>query len=105
MKAIIPIFLTLALAAANPARAADFFGVPDKTLVPKPVATPVPAPATPAPATPAPATPAPMRGPATPAPISAAPADETPPTLLPDAAQLKTPSVGGAKDEIGRAHV
>ena len=45
MKAIIPIFLALALAAASPARAADFFGVPDKTVVPKPVATPVPAPA------------------------------------------------------------
>ena len=93
MKAIIPIFLALALAAASPARAADFFGVPDKTVVPKPVATPVPAPATPAPATPAP-----TRGPATPAPITAAPVDETPPTLIPDAMQLKTPAVGGAKD-------
>ena len=98
MKAIIPIFLTLALAAASPSRAADFFGVPEKTVVPKPVATPVPAPATPAPATPAPATPTPPRGPNSPAPITGAPADETPPTLIPDAAQLKTPAVGGAKD-------
>ena len=106
MKAIIPIFLALVLAARSTSGAADFFGVPDKTIVPKPAATTpapaTPAPATPAPATPAPATPAPARGPATPVPITGAPADEAPPTLLPDGAFLKTPSIGGASD-AGRA--
>ena len=92
MKAIIPIFLALVLAARSPSGAADFFGIPDKTIVPKPAAT------TPAPATPAPATPAPARSPATPVPITGAPADETPPALLPDGAFLKTPSIGGGGD-------
>ena len=98
MKPLFPILLALLLAARGPAGAADFFGVPDKTIVPKP-APATPAPATPAPATPAP--PAPVRGPATPVPITGAPADEAPPTLLPDGLHLKTPSVGGAK-ETGR---
>ena len=92
MKAIIPIFLALALAAQGTAGAADFFGVPEKTIVPKP------APATPAPATPAAATPAPTRGPVAPVAITGAPTDEEPPVLLPDGLFLKTPSVGAASD-------
>ena len=98
MKAIIPLFLAALLAARSVSGAADFFGVPEKTIVPKPADT------TPAPATPAPATPAPARGPATPVPITKAPVDEEPPTLLPDGLYLKTPSVGAGKETSRAFH-
>ncbi len=98
MKVIIPIFLAALLTTDNALGAADFFGVPDKTVVPKPAAT------TPVPATPAPATPAPVRGPATPVPITKAPVDDTPPTLLPDGVYLKTPSVGAGKETSRAFH-
>ena len=91
MKPLFQIFLAVLLAARVASDAADFFGIPDKTIVPKP-----------APATPEPATPAPARGPATPVPITGALLDETPPTLLPDGPYLKTPSIGGGSD-AGRA--
>ncbi len=97
MKAIFPIFLALALTAG----AADFFGVPDKTVVPKPVpATPAPAVSGPAAATPTPATPdptTPARDPKLPTAIVAGPTNDEPPTLLPDGAFLKTLTVGGEK--------
>ena len=103
MKVITPIFLTAMLATQAAFGAADFFGVPDKTVVPKPAAA-TPVPATPAPATPAPATPAPVRGPATPVPITKQPVDETPPTLLPDGVYLKTPSVGAGRETSRAFH-
>jgi hypothetical protein len=79
-----PLFLLAAATAASTAFAAgDFFGAPEKIVVPKPAA------ATPAPATPAPATPAPAAG----------------PTLMPDETDplfLKTPTAGG-NTEAGTA--
>ena len=103
MKVIIPIFLAALLTTDSALGAADFFGVPDKTVVPKPAAA-TPVPATPAPATPAPATPTPVRGPATPVPITKAPVDDTPPTLLPDGVYLKTPAVGAGKETSRAFH-
>lgn len=111
MKAIFPIFLTLALAVGSTAPAADFFGVPDKTIIPKPTAaTPVPVtappPATPAPVIPPPATPVPEgaarpTGSGAPATIVGGPVNEGPATLLPDGTHLKTPTVGGQRG-LGR---
>jgi len=97
------LLLALALIAPGPARAADFFGIPEKTVVPKPpAATPAP-PATPVSATPNPAPAVPQgaarpNGSSAPAVIVSGPASEEAPTLLPDGPQLKTPSIGGQKD-------
>lgn len=100
---LFPVFLALALAAPGAALSADFFGIPEKTVIPKP-ANATPAPATPAPATPAPAPtlPPPGSGLTVPTAITGAPANEEAPTLLPDGPQLKTPSVGGAQRDWGK---
>lgn len=99
---LFPVLLALSLASPGAAPAADFFGIPEKTVVPKPPA------ATPAPATTPPAAtenvhpvPPPGSGLAMPVQITGAPVNEEAPTLLPDGAQLKTPSVGGQRD-LGR---
>jgi len=96
------LLLALALIAPGPARAADFFGIPEKTVVPKPpAATPAPV-TTPVPAAPTPTTPVPgaarPTGSGAPAVIVGGPKNEEAPTLLPDGLQLKTPSIGGQRD-------
>ena len=83
-----PFLLASVLSASVAWGAIDFFGLPEKIVVPKSV-TPTPPPAPPPPATPPPPPPI-----ATPRPTPPLPIDNEPPTLIPDGAFLKTPSVG-----------
>ncbi len=106
MKVIVSILGAVALAAPSVVQAADFFGVPDKAVVPKPAAaTPAPTaplPATATPAPPAPATPAPApRNPALPPLIIGGPLDLEAPVFYVDGPLLRTAVVGGTKP-LGR---
>ena len=81
-----PFLLASVLSASVAWGAIDFFGLPEKIVVPKSVtAPPAPAPSIPVPPPPTIATPRPVPQP---------PTEEEPPTLIPDGAFLKTPSVG-----------
>ena len=81
-----PFLLASVLSASVAWGAIDFFGLPEKFVVPKSVtAPPAPAPSIPVPPPPTVATPRPVPQP---------PTEEEPPTLIPDGAFLKTPSVG-----------
>lgn len=84
-----PFLLASVLSASVAWGAIDFFGLPEKIVVPKSVA-----------ATPAPATPAPIRATPPPSPPSPAPpprADGDEPTLTSDGAFLKTPVSAGER--------
>lgn len=91
-----PFLLALLLSASVAWGAIDFFGLPEKIVVPKSV-TATPAPAAPVPV---PVPPPPLI--ATPPPAIPSGGDGKAPTLIPDGVFLKTPSVG-AENSSGRS--
>lgn len=95
-----PFLLASVLSASVAWGAIDFFGLPEKIVVPKSVTPAAPTPPTPPPAAPIPATPPPTI--ATPRPVPQPATEEEPPTLIPDGAFLKTPSAGNENPSAQR---